>query len=135
MHQTGEKFEKFLGIVKRLRRECPWDRAQTFETLKPFLVEEVYEALQAIDEKDYNKLAEEAGDMLLHVVMLSVFAEQAKRFNIDEVLEVISSKMIRRHPHVFGKHKAKDQAEIWRRWEKIKRREQDRETQRILRGK
>ncbi|MDD4178890.1 MAG: nucleoside triphosphate pyrophosphohydrolase [Candidatus Margulisbacteria bacterium] len=118
---AGKKFEEFIKIVRRLRKECPWDREQTFETLKPYLVEEVYEALQAIDDKDDKKLAEELGDMLLHVVMLSVFAEQAKKFKIDDVVDSISAKMVRRHPHVFGKAEAKDKYAVWKRWEKIKR--------------
>ena len=121
MNKTGDTFESFIDIVRRLRQECPWDREQTFETLKPYLVEEVYEALQAIDDKDFNKLAEELGDMLLHVVMLSVFAEQAKKFKIDDVINSIAAKMVRRHPHVFGKAKAKDKYAVWKRWEKIKR--------------
>ena len=123
MNRTGKKFESFIDIVRRLRKECPWDREQTFETLKPYLVEEVYEALQAIDDKDDKKLAEELGDMLLHVVMLSVFAEQAKKFKIDDVVDSISAKMVRRHPHVFGKAEAKDKYAVWRKWEKIKREE------------
>jgi MazG family protein len=118
--ETSNKFEKFVDIVRRLRKECPWDREQTMETLKPYLVEEVYEALQAIDDKDYRKLTEELGDMLLHVVMLSVFAEQAKKFKIDDVIDSISAKMVRRHPHVFGKAKVKGKEEVWMRWEKIK---------------
>src|SRR3989338_790480 len=118
-----KKFDELLKIVRRLRKDCPWDREQTFETMKPFLLEEVNEVIEAIDEKDYRHLAEELGDMLLHIVMLAVFAEQAKKFKIDQVIELISAKMMRRHPHVFGKLKAKDQAEIWRRWEKIKQQE------------
>lgn len=123
MKHVGQKFENFVEIVKKLRRECPWDREQTMETLKPYLVEEVYEAIEAINDRDYHWLTEELGDMLLHVVMLSVFAEQAKKFNVDDVIGSISAKMIRRHPHVFGKIKAKDKAEVWMRWEKIKGRE------------
>lgn len=123
MKHVGQKFENFVEIVKKLRRECPWDREQTMETLKPYLVEEVYEAIEAINDRDYHRLTEELGDMLLHVVMLSVFAEQAKKFNVDDVIGSISAKMIRRHPHVFGKIKAKDKAEVWMRWEKIKGRE------------
>lgn len=123
MAKTGEKFEKFVEIVKKLRRECPWDREQTLETLKPYLVEEIYEALQAIDDKDYCKLAEEVGDMLLHVVMLSVFAAETKKFDIDRVIQTISAKMIRRHPHVFSKEKAKTKEEVWRKWERIKKAE------------
>jgi MazG family protein len=121
--ETGKRFEEFIAIVKKLRRECPWDREQTLESLKPYLVEEVYEALQAIDSKDYKKLKEEVGDMLLHVVMLSVFAAETKKFNIDRVIRTIAAKMIRRHPHVFAKGKARSKEEVWRRWEKIKGRE------------
>ncbi|OGC36699.1 nucleoside triphosphate pyrophosphohydrolase [candidate division WOR-1 bacterium RIFOXYB2_FULL_48_7] len=120
---TGQTFEKFISIVQRLRRECPWDREQTIESLKPYLVEEVYEALQAIDEKDYQKLAGEVGDMLLHVVMLSVFAAETKKFDLDQVIKGISEKMVRRHPHVFARGKAKTKTEVWRKWEKIKSKE------------
>ena len=125
MENAGKKFEKLVEIVNRLRRECPWDRVQTFETLKPYLVEEVYEALQAIDDRDFKKLTEELGDMLLHVVMLSVFAAQAKKFKIEDVIDAISAKMVRRHPHVFGKDKDKDKdkEKVWRKWEKIKSQE------------
>src|SRR3989339_162854 len=120
---TGQTFEKFISIVQRLRREFPWDREQTIESLKPYLVEEVYEALQAIDEKDYQKLAGEVGDMLLHVVMLSVFAAETKKFDLDQVIKGISEKMVRRHPHVFARGKAKTKTEVWRKWEKIKSKE------------
>lgn len=121
MLKTGQKFEKLVKIVKKLRKECPWDKKQTIESLKPYLVEEVYEALEAIDQKDGRQLAEEVGDMLLHVVMLSVFAAEIKEFNVDQVIDLISAKMIRRHPHVFGKEKAKDQEQVWRKWEEIKK--------------
>jgi MazG family protein len=118
-----DSFREFVEIVRKLRRECPWDREQTFATLKPYLVEEVYEAIEAIDKKDFPQLAEELGDMLLHVVMLSVFAEQAKKFTVDDVIGSIAAKMVRRHPHVFGKAEAKDKAKVWKNWEKIKRQE------------
>ncbi len=121
MTKTGKKFEAFIKIVQELRRKCPWDREQTIETIKPYLVEEVYEAIQAIDDKAYKRLGEELGDMLLHIVMLSVFAREDDHFNINDVIDSISAKMVRRHPHVFGKAKAKDKAQVWSRWEKIKR--------------
>jgi MazG family protein len=123
MPKIGQKLEKLVKIVERLRRECPWDREQTVESLKPYLVEEVYEALEAIDSQNYPQLAEELGDMLLHIVMLSVFSAEKKKFKIDQVIELISSKMVRRHPHVFGQTKAKDKNEVWKKWEKIKRQE------------
>lgn len=119
----GRKFEDFIKVVKTLRKKCPWDRTQTIESLKPYLVEEVYEALQAIDDKDYRRLAEELGDMLLHIVMLSVFAEEKKRFAIKDVIDSISAKMIRRHPHVFSTGEAKTKEDVWRKWEIIKQNE------------
>jgi MazG family protein len=118
-----DSFREFVEIVRKLRQECPWDREQTFESLKPYLVEEVYEAIEAIDKQNFRQLAEELGDMLLHVVMLAVFAEQEDRFTIDDVIGAIAAKMVRRHPHVFGKVKAKDKAKVWRNWEKIKGKE------------
>lgn len=121
MSKTGDKFEKLIKIVRALRKKCPWDRAQTIESLKPYLVEEIYEALQAIDDRDYRKLADEVGDMLLHVVMLAVFAAEKRHFDIDQVIDGISAKMVRRHPHVFAKAKAKNKEQVWRRWEAIKK--------------
>ena len=120
---TGRQFEEFIEIVRKLRQECPWDREQTIESLKPYLVEEVYEAIEAINNKAYGHLAEELGDMLLHIVMLSVFAEEKKRFEINDVINSIAAKMIRRHPHVFAGGGAKTKEDVWRRWEKIKRKE------------
>ncbi len=121
--QAGKKFEEFVEIVRKLRKECPWDREQTIESLKPYLVEEVYEAIEAINDKAYGRLAEELGDMLLHIVMLSVFAEEKKRFEIEDVINSIAAKMVRRHPHVFAKAAAKTKEEVWLRWEKIKSKE------------
>jgi tetrapyrrole methylase family protein/MazG family protein len=123
MPRIGKKFEEFVEIVRMLRKGCPWDREQTIESLKPYLVEEVYEAIQAIDDKDYKKLSEELGDMLLHIVMLSVFAREDSHFSIQDVINSISKKMIRRHPHVFAKGSAKNKEEVWLRWEKIKQAE------------
>ena len=123
MAKTGKKFEKFVKIVKTLRKKCPWDRVQTFKSLKPYLVEEVYEAIQAIDDKDYKKLSEELGDMLLHVVMLAVMGSEKSRFKIEDVIDGISQKMVRRHPHVFGAIKLKTPEEVLGRWERIKQAE------------
>jgi MazG family protein len=120
MKKTGQKFEKFVEIVKKLRKKCPWDREQTLESLKPFLVEEVYEAIQAIDDKNNKRLNEEIGDMLLHVVMLSVFLNEKTKYSMKDVIQTITAKMIRRHPHVFGKKTAKSKEEVWTRWERIK---------------
>lgn len=123
MPKAGKKFEEFVAIVKKIRKKCPWDRVQTFGSLKPYLVEEVYEALQAIDDKNYKKLSEELGDMLLHVVMLSNMADEKSRFSIEDVINTIRRKMIRRHPHVFAAVKAKNANEVLARWERIKQAE------------
>jgi MazG family protein len=118
-----KEFDQLVEIVKTLRQKCPWDRVQTIASLKPYLVEEVYEAIQAIDDKNDQKLAEELGDMLLHVVMLSGMAQEKKSFSVKDVIKIISRKMVRRHPHVFAKGKAKTKEEVWLKWEKIKQQE------------
>jgi nucleoside triphosphate diphosphatase len=117
----GQKFEEFIKIIKILREKCPWDKEQTLDSLRPYLIEEVYEAIAAIDEKDDKKINDEIGDMLLHVVMLSVFLNEKSEYSMQEVIDSISAKMVRRHPHVFGKGKAKTKDEIWGKWEEIKR--------------
>ena len=116
------KFDELIRVVRRLRTPngCPWDRVQTHATLKPYMVEEVYEALEAIDSKDYKKLAEELGDMLLHIVMQAEMGREEKKFNIDDVISSISAKMIRRHPHVFSNKKVRSVEEVWQKWEQIK---------------
>jgi tetrapyrrole methylase family protein/MazG family protein len=122
MAKTGKEFEELIRVVRRLRAPngCPWDRVQTHSTLKPYMVEEVYEALEAIDDKDHKKLAEELGDMLLHVVMHAEMGREEKKFTIEDVIKSISAKMVRRHPHVFGNKKVKSVEEVWKRWEEIK---------------
>jgi len=125
MSKPRKKFDELVSIVRRLRapKGCPWDRVQTHATLKPYMVEEVYEALEAIDLKDNKKLAEELGDMLLHVVMQAEIGREKKEFTIDDVIDSISAKMVRRHPHVFSNKKVKSVAEVWQRWEEIKGKE------------
>lgn len=125
-----KEFDRLLTVVKRLRKECPWDRAQNHTTLKPFMVEELHEALEAIDQKDDKKLAEELGDQLLHILMHAVMGAEENKFDIKEIIQTITEKMIRRHPHVFlpaGRHgaggKAKTQAQVLKKWEEIKRAE------------
>jgi len=125
MGKTGKKFEELVRVIEKLRAPngCPWDRKQSHKTLKPYMLEELYEALEAIDSKQPHKLAEELGDMLLHIIMHATFAKQDGTFTIDEVVDHIKDKMIRRHPHVFGNKKARNIKEIWSRWEKIKKQE------------
>ncbi len=122
---AGDWFEKLVGVMARLRGPggCPWDREQTHETLRTYLIEEAYEVLDALDGADEVKFAEELGDLLLQIVFHAEMAEEAGRFNIVDVIREIYEKMIRRHPHVFGEKQAKDAAEVLRNWEIIKKAE------------
>ena len=100
----GEKFSQLVDIMARLRGPdgCPWDREQTFDTIKSYLLEETYEVIDAIDRRAWNDLAAELGDLQLQVVFFSQMAAEQGLFSIDDVVENISSKLVRRHPHVFG---------------------------------
>lgn len=118
-------FEEFMDIIRKLRSEegCPWDREQTHESLKSCLIEESYETLEAIDNKDDDNLCEELGDILLQVALHSVIAEEAKEFSVDDVISGEAEKMIRRHPHVFGDAKVENSEGVLKNWEEIKRKE------------
>ena len=100
----SERFDQVVAIMARLRAPggCPWDRKQTHESLKPYLIEETYEALDTIDRRDFPKLKEELGDVLLQVLFHSQIGTEAGTFTMDEVLEQLGDKLVRRHPHVFG---------------------------------
>jgi tetrapyrrole methylase family protein / MazG family protein len=115
-----KEFEEFVRIVRRLRRDCPWDRKQTHQSLRPSLIEETYEAIESLDEKNYTELAKELGDLLLHIGMHSIIAEESGQFTLRDVLSEVNAKLIRRHPHVFGAKKVKGAAEVLRNWDKIK---------------
>jgi len=119
---TGEKFERAVSIMARLRAPggCPWDREQTFDSIKPYTLEEAYEVLEAIDNRDWDELKGELGDLLLQVLFYAEMAQEEGRFSIDDVLERLSSKLVHRHPHVFGDVKAETSAEVLRNWEAIK---------------
>lgn len=122
-------FEDFLQIIKTLRSDngCPWDREQTHESLKPCVVEEAAELCGAIriydTTGDPENMIEELGDLLLQVVMHSEIAEEEKIFNIEDVIDVVSKKMIRRHPHVFGNTKADNSEQVLINWDEIKKEE------------
>src|SRR5271169_5054849 len=122
MATTGERFERAVSIMARLRGPCgcPWDREQTFDTIKPYTLEETYEVLEAIDARDWDELPGELGDLLLQVLFYSQMAAEEKRFSIDDVLERLSSKLVNRHPHVFGDVKADTPAEVLRNWQALK---------------
>lgn len=123
--QDLTSFETLRAIIARLRgpNGCPWDRQQTSLSLKPYLVEEAYEVLEAIDAGDPDKLAEELGDLLLQVLLHAQIASEHDEFSMDEVISEIGTKLIRRHPHVFGHKSVSGAAEVVRNWEQIKRAE------------
>lgn len=112
-----------VEVVATLRKKCPWDKEQDHATLKPYMLEEVHEAIEAIDNRDFELLSEELGDMLLHILMHAEMAKEKKHFKIQDVLRNITKKMVRRHPHVFGRGKAKTVKGVLRRWQQIKREE------------
>jgi ATP diphosphatase len=122
MPHTGERFERAVDIMKRLRAPggCPWDREQTFDSIKPYTLEETYEVLEAIDHRDWPELAGELGDLLLQVLFYAEMAEEQASFSIDDVLDGLSDKLVRRHPHVFGDVKADTAADVKRNWEALK---------------
>jgi ATP diphosphatase len=128
---TGEKFEKAVGIMARLRAPggCPWDREQTFDTIKKYTLEETYEVLEAIDNRDWPELTGELGDLLLQVLFYSEMAQEQGLFSIDDVLDTLSNKLIGRHPHVFGDVKAEDAHQVLRNWEALKKEEKRRARQ------
>ena len=115
-----EAYADFVAIVRQLRRDCPWDREQTHESVRHLLIEEAYEAVDAIDRGDWSELRRELGDLLLHVVFHSVIAEQSDRFRLREVIEAETEKLIRRHPHVFGDVEVSGVDEVLSNWEQIK---------------
>jgi len=117
---TDSKFTEFVQIVKRLRKECPWDREQTNDSIKANTIEEAYEVVEAIDNKDFEELKKELGDLLLHVVFHTQIAEEDNQFNIDDVINSIKEKLIRRHPHVFGEVQVLNSNEVKKNWEEIK---------------
>jgi MazG family protein len=122
MSSTGERFERAVSIMERLRAPggCPWDREQTFDSIKPYTLEETYEVLEAIDNRDWPELAGELGDLLLQVLFYAEMAKEQASFSIDDVLDRLSSKLINRHPHVFGEVKADTSDQVKRNWEAIK---------------
>ena len=125
MSESLSAIDRLIDIMATLRSEqgCPWDREQTLETLKPYLIEEAYEVLDAIDREDVDDHREELGDLLLQVVFQSQLRREAGEFVFDDVADAISDKLIRRHPHVFGDVDVADADEVIRNWDAIKKEE------------
>lgn len=115
-----KEFDEFVNIVKRLRNECPWDKEQTHESIRHLILEEAYEVIEAIDEKNNDDLKKELGDLLLHVAFNAVIAEGSKNFDLKDVIIAINEKLVSRHPHVFGNVKVSGTKEVLKNWEHIK---------------
>src|SRR5437016_9611114 len=121
----AEGFTRLIEIMARLRAPggCPWDREQTFDTIKPYLLEETYEVMDAIDARDWRELAGELGDLMLQAVFFSQMAVEEKLFSIEDALDRINEKLVRRHPHVFGSETARTGDDVRRIWSDVKERE------------
>ena len=119
---AGEKFQKTVEIMARLRAPggCPWDREQTFDSINPYTLEETYEVLDAIDRRDWNGLAEELGDFLLQAVFYAQMGAEQDLFRVEDALDAINQKLIRRHPHVFGGASAESAGDVKRIWGEVK---------------
>src|SRR5947209_19085987 len=131
MPTTGERFERAVSIMARLRAPdgCPWDREQTFDSIKPYTLEEAYEVLEAIDNRDWPELEGELGDLLLQVLFYSEMGQEQGTFTVDSVLDRLSNKLVHRHPHVFGDVKAETSSDVLRNWEAIKAEEKKKKLQ------
>lgn len=122
-HETEQRFGEYVAVVRRLRKECPWDREQTHHSIRHSLLEEAYEVLEAIDRDNPGDLKQELGDLLLHVTLHSIMAEEEKTFTVSGMIEAGMDKLIKRHPHVFGDAKAASAGEVKANWEKLKMKE------------
>jgi XTP/dITP diphosphohydrolase len=116
----ASEFRRFVSVVRRLRKECPWDRKQTHRSLRDGLIEETYEVVHALDDNDIQELKKELGDLLLHIILQTTIAEQAHEFTLADVFRHIERKLIHRHPHVFGKTTVKTAQDVKRNWERLK---------------
>ncbi len=130
----GEDLKELVELMARLRgpEGCPWDRKQTPESLKPFLLEESYEVIDALDEKDPAKIREELGDLLFQIIFHARLSEEQGQFTIRDVIGTIHEKMVRRHPHVFGDEKVETAQEVIANWEEIKKKEKGHDERRSL---
>jgi XTP/dITP diphosphohydrolase len=120
MDQRIEEFKRLLDIMDELRAKCPWDKEQTFESLRHLTIEETYELSDAIIEKDLDEIRKELGDLMLHIVFYAKLGEEAGQFDIGSVLKGINEKLIRRHPHIFGDVQVANASDVKDNWERIK---------------
>lgn len=120
MKEPSRSFEDLVDLIHYLREECPWDRKQTHDSIKDNLIEEAYEVVDAIDKKEMNELRNELGDLLLQVIFHSRMASETEQFDLGDVIQSISEKMIRRHPHIFSDSSLESESEVAEQWEEIK---------------
>lgn len=120
MEKVSNAFIRLVKIMDELREQCPWDQKQTIHTLRSMTIEELYELVDAIDSNDWNGIKEELGDLFLHLLFYSKIGTEQNQFQLEEVLNGIAEKLIRRHPHIYGDIKVKDEEEVKRNWQKIK---------------
>ena len=125
MEEKLQSFERLLNIMKELRANCPWDKKQTFESLRENTIEETYELCDAIIKKDMPNIKKELGDLLLHIVFYAEMASETNDFDIKDVCDALCNKLVFRHPHVFGDGAAKTAQEVSETWEQIKLKEKD----------
>jgi XTP/dITP diphosphohydrolase len=125
MENKLEAFKRLLNVMDELREKCPWDKKQTFESLRANTIEETYELCDAIMKKDMHEIKKELGDVLLHIVFYSKIASESNTFDIGDVCNTLCDKLIFRHPHVFGDVTAKSAGEVEQTWEQIKQKEKD----------
>lgn len=123
MHKKNNSFENLLEIMDELRAKCPWDKKQTFESIRHLTIEETYELSEAILDKKPDSIKQELGDLLLHIVFYAKIASEQKLFNISDVIESINAKLINRHPHIYGDVVANDAEQVKTNWEHIKMKE------------
>ncbi|MDD2576116.1 MAG: nucleoside triphosphate pyrophosphohydrolase [Bacteroidales bacterium] len=121
--QAIESFERLLDIMDELREKCPWDRKQTFETLRHLTIEETYELADAIIENDTEEIKKEVGDLLLHIVFYAKIGSEENAFDIKSVIDSLNEKLIRRHPHIYGDEKVENSEQVKENWEQIKLKE------------
>lgn len=122
-NNLGEKFLRLVSIMDDLREKCPWDRKQTIQSLRQMTIEETYELADAITEEDWKGIREELGDLFLHLVFYAKIGAEQGKFELGEVLDAISEKLISRHPHIYGDVKVEDADEVKKNWEKLKLKE------------
>lgn len=115
-----QSLQRLINILDELRISCPWDKKQTIQSLRPQTIEELYELTDAIEQDNWSNIKEELGDLLLHILFYSKIADEQNKFNIYDVIENISNKLIFRHPHIYNDTKVTDENEVKRNWEKLK---------------